>query len=151
VSDLIGRGTVIDDILADYFPEESRAGVLGQLVEDEQTLLLAALLVEQRGEPVDQDTTGSREAEYLSRELTATAEEDSTSWDWTASTVVLYGFDEPIDIAFKSPGQPDRIIPVTPSEAPFSLAPPGGLDTSEVWYSLGDGASSDTQFTLLAL
>jgi hypothetical protein len=150
-TDLFGQGTPIDDVLAHYFPAGDRAGTLGQLVEDEQTLLLAALLMEMRGDSIDVDTTGDETAEYVSRTVTVTDSEDSESWDFTADTVVVWGFDEPVTIAFKAQNTNDREIPLTTGQDPFSLSPPGGLSTSEVWFKLGSGVAGDTTINLLAL
>ncbi|NLV08729.1 hypothetical protein GOC74_02095 [Halomicrobium mukohataei] len=148
---LIGSDTPVDDLLGEYFPGAPN-NLLYEVFEDETNALLAALLMEMRGDDIDQGTSGETEARYYSEPGVVVDEEieDTVRWDFAASTVVLYGFDEPIVIGMQSPNKANREIPLSPSEAPFSLSQPGGIDTSTVWYRLQEGAAS-TSLNVLAL
>ena len=146
---IIGAETPIDDLIREYFPETPNS-MLYELFESDHAMLTAALLMEMRGERAEDDRDGAAEAVYSSlpnQDVTET--EQSVSWGFSASTVVIWGFDENVDIAFKDTNKGDRRIPLTPSEAPFSLSPPGGLDASKVWYQT-QGAVS-TSLNVLAL
>ncbi len=149
---LIGTDTPIDDLLEQYFPGAPR-NLLYEAFEDETNALLAALLMEMRGDDVDQDVSGETEAVYHSNAgipVTSTSEE-TEEWDFMADTVVVYGFDAPLTVAFKSPNKTDRDIPLTSTEAPFSLSPPGGVSTSKLWYRKTTESAADTTLNVLAL
>ena len=149
---LIGSETPIDDLLDQYFPGAPPT-LLYEAFESEQSALLAALLMEMRGDDVDQDVSGDSEAVYVSKPgVTVTGiEEDNVEWNFSADTVVVYGFDEPIAIAYKSQNKADRLIPLSPAEAPFSLSPPGGLGASTLWYRKQNEGAADTSLNVLAL
>lgn len=146
---LIGSETPIDDLIAEYFGEIPD-NVLYDLAEDEGTALLACLLMEMRGEQTDE--TDDAQATYYSAEgVTVTStEENSVGWDYAADSVMIYGFDAPLYVAFKDASNTDREIPLSPDNAPFTLAPSGGLGTSEMWYRKQTSDGSDTSFNLVA-
>lgn len=149
---LIGTDTPIDDLLEQYFPGAPR-NLLYEAFESETNALLAALLMEMRGEDVDQDVTGDSEAVYYSEPNVAVdgIEEGTVEWNFSADTVVVYGFDAPVALAYKAPNKGDRLIPLSPSESPFSLSPPGGLKASTLWYRKQNESDADTTLNVLAL
>jgi hypothetical protein len=149
---LIGTESPIDDLLDQYFPG-APSNLLYEAFEDETNALLAALLMEMRGDDVDQDVSGDSEAVYFSRPGVAveSVEEQTVEWDFSADTVVVYGFDAPLTIAYKAPNKGDRFIPLSPTESPFSLSPPGGLAASTLWYRKQTESDADTTLNVLAL
>ncbi|WP_058992720.1 hypothetical protein [Haloarcula sp. CBA1127] len=149
---LIGADTPIDDLLEQYFPGAPR-NVLYEAFEDETNALLAALLMEMRGDDIDQNVSGNSEAVYYSEPGVPVddTDEETVSWDFAADTVVVYGFDSPIVVAFKATNKADRFIPLTPSDAPFSLSPPGGLGASKLWYRKMTEGDASTSLNVLAL
>jgi len=149
---LIGTDTPIDALLAQSFPGAPR-NLLYEAFENETNALLAALLMEMRGDDVDQDVTGESEAVYYSEpdvDVTGT-DEDTVSWEFSADTVVVYGFDAPISVAFKDENKGDRAIPLTVTQEPFTLSPPGGLKASKMWYRKQDNSDPDTTLNVVAL
>ena len=147
---LIGAETPIDDLLEQYFPGRPKSQ-LYQVFESEQSALMAALLMELRGDDIDQDTSGSEEAVYFSMAGVAVeGEEQSVAWNFAADTVVIYGFDATLAVAFKSPNKANRLIKLQPDDAPFSLSPPGGLKAGQVWYRKMNDTDADTSFNVLA-
>jgi len=149
---LVGSGTPIDDLLEQYFPGAPR-NLLYESFENETNALLAALLMEIRGDDVDQDVSGDSEAVYFSRPSVAveSVEEQTVEWDFSADTVVVYGFDAPLTIAYKAPNKGDRFIPLSPAASPFSLSPPGGLAASTLWYRKQTESDANTTLNVLAL
>jgi len=147
---LIGAETPIDDLLEQYFPGRPKSQ-LYQVFESEQAALMAALLMELRGDDIDQDTSGSEEAVYFSEAGVAVeGEEQSVEWNFSADTVVIYGLDTTLAVAFKSPNKANRLIKLQPDDAPFSLSPPGGLKAGQVWYRKMNDTDADTSFNVLA-
>jgi len=149
---LIGSDTPIDDLLRQYFPGVPE-NLLYELFENETNALLAALLMELRGDDVDQDVTGDSEAVYYSEpgvEVTST-NEDTVEWDFSADTVIVYGFDAPVSVAFKGPNKADRSIQLTTTQEPFTLSPPGGLKASKLWYRKQTDSGEDTTLNVVAL
>jgi len=147
---LIGAETPIDDLLEQYFPGRPKSQ-LYQVFESEQAALMAALLMELRGDDIDQDTSGSEEAVYFSEAGVAVeGEEQSVEWNFSADTVVIYGFDATLAVAFKSSNKANRLIKLQPEDAPFSLSPPGGLGAAQVWYRQLNDTDADTSFNVLA-
>lgn len=148
---LIGADTPIDDLLAQYFPDRP-SSELYQAFESEQSALMAALLMEMRGDDIDQDVTGQQEAVYFSEPGVEvdSIEEDTVDWQFSADSVVLYGFDATMAVAFKAANKGNRLITLDPDDAPFSLSPPGGLRASQVWYRKKNATDADTSFNLLA-
>jgi hypothetical protein len=147
---LIGAETPIDDLLEQYFPGRPKSQ-LYQVFESEQAALMAALLMELRGDDIDQDTSGSEEAVYFSEAGVAVeGEEQSVEWNFSADTVVIYGFDATLAVAFKSSNKANRLIKLQPDDAPFSLSPPGGLKAGQVWYRKMNDTDADTSFNVLA-
>jgi|GEM_PF-3029670 len=138
---LIGSETPIDSLIAEYFGDVPD-NVLYDLIEDEGTALLACLLMEMRGQRIENDTAEATydafeglEAEYPDTDIgeTATPIESEVEWGYPAGSVVIYNLDKPLYVAFKEGGT-NRFVPVGPEDTPFSLAPPGGLDASQMWY-----------------
>jgi len=149
---LIGSETPIDDLLEQYFPGAPR-NLLYEAFESETNALLAALLMEMRGDDVDQDVTGDEEAVYYSEPGVAVEDvaQDTVEWNFSADTVVLYGFNAPVTVAYKAPNKENRLIPLSPSESPFSLSPPGGLSASTLWYRKQTESDANTTLNVLAL
>lgn len=151
---LVGSETPIDDLLAQYFPGRPNS-VMYDLFESEQTALLAALLMELRGDDVDQTVTGDSEPVYYSTgedPITVdSAEEDTVEWDFTASTAILYGFDQPIHVAYKAPNKPNRIVALTQRDSPFTLSGVDGINASQLYYRLPEEGATPTSFNLIAV
>lgn len=149
---LIGADTAVDDLLAQYFPGRPN-NLVYEAFESEQSALMAALLMEMRGDDIDQDVSGDKESTYYCEANIPvdSVEEETEQWDFTADTVVVFGFDAPIAIAYKDSNKSNRTIPLTPSEAPFSLSPPGGLGASQLWFSKQSKSDTDTTINVLAL
>jgi hypothetical protein len=148
---LIGSETPIDDLLDQYFPGAPE-NLLYEAFESEQAALMAALLMEMRGDDVDQDVSGDSEAVYFSEAGVAVEgiEEQSVAWNFSADTVVIYGFDATLAVAFKAPNKANRLIKLQPDDAPFSLSPPGGLGAAQVWYRKLNDTDANTSFNVLA-
>ncbi|ELZ22400.1 hypothetical protein C475_17848 [Halosimplex carlsbadense 2-9-1] len=145
---LIGSETPIDDLIAEYFGEGPNS-LLYEVAEDEGTALLACMLMEMRGQRGEE---ADAEAAYYSETdvSVSTTDEKSIAWDYSASSVLIYGFDAPITVAFKPRKRADRDIPLTSAEAPFSVAPPGGLGASELYYRKTSESASNTSFNMVA-
>jgi hypothetical protein len=144
----IGTDTVLDRLLAEYYPSTPNS-ILYELFENETAMLLGALLMEQRGATGDNQTGAS----YYSTETPLAVDsvkEEKESWDFPAQAVTVHGFDEPINLAFSEPGTSDRVIPLKPSQSPFKLSPPNGVGAEAVWYSKQDTSDADTQISVLA-
>ncbi|DAC85275.1 hypothetical protein [Natrinema versiforme] len=151
----IGPDSQVERILDDYglgatsWPDD--------LVENDTDRLLLALLLEQRGqnalEALDTADDDSREAGYFVTEdalpVTST-DEEKLNWGFSADSVTVWGFDEPLNIAFRSEGE-YRKIPLQPSESPFTVAPEGGIDASSAWIRKMSSDASDTTVKVLAL
>lgn len=147
-SSTIGPGSQVEQILAKYglkatsWPDD--------LVENDTDRLLLAILLEQRGEnaleALDTDDDDSQEAAYFVTEdpLPVTeAEEDRLKWGFPATSVTVWGFDEPIYVAFRSEGD-YRKIPLDPSDAPYHAGPEGGLGASAAWIRKRSSETADT-------
>jgi hypothetical protein len=149
---LIGTETPVDDLLQQYFPGRPQSA-LYQAFESEQAALMAALLMEMRGDGIAEDATRDAEAVYYSEPNVAvdTVEESSVEWDFRADSVVLYGFDAPVAVAFKSPNKQNRLIMLSPNDAPFSLSVSGGLGADTVYYRKQTASDADTTMNVLAL
>lgn len=149
---LIGAETPVDDLLEQYFPGRPKNS-LYQAFESEQAALMAAMLMEMRGDDVDQDVGGQEEAVYHSKPgiPVDSVQEDKHEWDFSADTVVVYGFDSPVAVAYKAPNKDNRLIPLTTTQEPFTLSPPGGLGASTLWYRKMNEDDSDTSLNIIAL
>ncbi len=147
---IVGTGTPVDAVLSEYLPERPD-NLLYQAFESETNALLFALLMEHRGDRNPDDA--AEEAVYhagMGIDVD-TDEEDTVEWDFPASAVTVYGFDEPVSVAFKGPNTDDREIKLGPSQAPFSLAPEGGLRASKLWYRKPNNTTNDTTINVVAL
>jgi hypothetical protein len=144
----IGPDSPIDELLADYFGELPE-GWAYELFEDETNALLAALLIEQSGRNPSETASNLDAVYYSSGEdgLDVTDEEQSKDWDFTATSVALWGWEEPILVAFKDQNRKDRWIPLPKNRATLSFE----TTASEVWYTLQDGAQADTTLNVLAV
>ncbi|SES70195.1 hypothetical protein [Natrinema hispanicum] len=151
----IGPNSQVERILSKYGLEATSWG--DDLLEDDTNRLLLALLLEQRGEnaleAIDHQPDDNQEAGYFVTEeplpVVSTGEE-RLNWQFPAKSVTIWGFDEPVYVAFRSEGD-YRKIPLTPSESPFTIAPEGGLDASSVWIRKPSDSSNDTEIKVLAL
>jgi len=146
---LIGPDSPIDQLLAEYFGELPEGWVY-EAFESEQSALLAALLIEQQGGSTSQESESNAEAVYYSSGesgLTVTTNEQSESWDFTATSVVVWGWSEDILVSFKGPNRTDREIPLAASRESLSL----DVRTSEVWYRRQSSATADTNINVLAV
>lgn len=145
----VGTNTYIDLLLAEYQPDEvSQQGIVGELFEDETNALLYAVLKELRGERAAATSgsgPGKNNVTYTVKEETVdNTEPDKIEWNWPANTVLVYGFDAAINIAF----QKDENIPLAAEYDPFTLGPDNGLGATELWYSKQSGAA-DTSITVV--
>jgi hypothetical protein len=100
-----------------------------------------------------EESGGGDKAEYFSkpRVTVDSTEEDSVEWEFNAETVVVWGITSEVELAFKQEDEDNRLIPVTGSDSPFSLSPPGGLGAKKLWYSKPDSSVNDTEMNILAL
>ena len=153
----IGPNSQVERILAKYGLEATSWG--DDLVENDTNRLLLALLLEQRGEnaleALNTEADDSQEAGYFVTEeplpvVSENEDDHHLNWQFPAKSVTIWGFDEPIYVAFRSEGD-YRKIPLTPSESPFTVAPEGGLDASSVWIRKPNSSTNDTQVKILAL
>ncbi|WP_306056967.1 hypothetical protein [Natronococcus wangiae] len=154
----IGTNSPIDALLTQYFP--GRDGLLHQLLEDENAALQAAMLVElQRmngNDPLEarDDRPDQQQAEYFVTEqpmpVTSVSESDQhINWGFPARSVTVWGFDEPIYVAFRESGD-NRKIPLDPSDSPYHEAPEGGLHASAIWVRKASEDSNDTTVKIKA-
>lgn len=156
----VGTNTKFDRVLEQYFTGR-QGDVLQQLAENETDALLLAILLElqeQNGnnefDAPTEERPDQHEADYFATEeplpIESTNEADHTlNWGFPATSVTIWGFNEPIYVAFRSNGE-NRKVPLEPSDAPFTAAPEGGLDTSEVRVRKPSSDSADTQVKIMA-
>lgn len=151
---LIGTDTPIDDLLEQYFPGAPR-NLLYEAFESEEAALLAALLMEQRGDGADGESGGDSEAVYYSTETPITvdsaAEGEPVEFDFSASTVTVFGHDAPVQVAFKGTNKPDRLITLSPDTPSLELSGVNGLGASRMWVSKKDDDDPDTQVSAIAI
>ncbi|ELY68141.1 hypothetical protein C489_09065 [Natrinema versiforme JCM 10478] len=153
-SSTIGPDSPIERVLEDYGVGASSWSE--DLVESDTERLLLALLLEQRGEnaleAIDSGAEDTQEAAYFvteePRPVTST-EESRCKWGYPATSVTVWGFDEPIYVAFRSEGN-YRKIPLDPRDAPYNAGPEGGLGASAAWISKQSEGDSDTTVKLKA-
>lgn len=147
-SSTIGPDSQVERILQDY--GLSATSWPDDLVENDTDRLLLALLLEQRGESaleaINPESEDSQEAAYFVTEnplpVTST-DEERLKWGYPATSVTVWGFDEPIYVAFRSEGD-YRKIPLKPSDAPYHAGPEGGLGASAAWIRKQNEDSNDT-------
>ncbi|GAB7121221.1 hypothetical protein JCM9743_36930 [Natrinema sp. JCM 9743] len=72
-----------------------------------------------------------------------TTEENRLNWGFPATSVTVWGFDEPIYVAFRSEGN-YRKIPMAPADSPYHAGPEGGLGASAVWIRKQSSTTADT-------
>lgn len=156
-----GTNSKYDRILDEYFPER-QGDLLYQLVENETDTLLLAVLYElqelngnNRFEAPTANRPDQHEADYWATEeprwIDSTNESDHRiNWGFPATSVTIWGFDQPIYVSFRSNGD-NRRIPLEPQDAPFTVAPEGGLDSSLVRFRLPSKESDPTGVKVLAM
>ena len=150
----IGPDSQVERILAKYGLEATSWP--DDIVENDTDRLLLALLLEQRGEnaleALNPESEDSQEAAYFVTEsplpVTST-DEERLNWGFPASSVTIWGFTEPIYVAFRSEGD-FRKIPLEPGNAPYHEAPPGGLNASAAWIRKRSDDTNDTQVIVKA-
>jgi len=142
---LIGTETPVDDLLSQYFPGRPD-NLAYQVFESEQTALLAALLLEQQGGGGRGDEEVPADASYDAKTVAVDGKESKTKWGYQANTVLIMGFAEPLEVAFKQPGKRDRWIPLSASDHdPAEFSPGDGLGASRLWLrTQSDNADSLT-------
>ncbi|ELY99478.1 hypothetical protein [Natrialba asiatica] len=171
-SSTIGPNSPIEQVLADYGIDAS--SWTEDIVENDTERLLLALLLEQRGEnaveALNPESEDTQEAAYFVTEeplpVTST-EENRLKWGYPATSVTVWGFDEPIYVAFRSEfdepiyvafrsefdepiyvafrSEGDyRKIPLEPSGSPYHAGPEGGLGASAAWISKQSSETNDT-------
>ncbi|MGQ3412037.1 hypothetical protein ACT4ML_07205 [Natrinema sp. LN54] len=147
-SSTVGPNSPIERVLEDYGVGASSWGE--DLVENDTERLLLALLLEHRGEnaveALNPEAEDSQEAAYFVTEdplPVTTAEENRLKWGFPATSVTVWGFDEPIYVAFRSEGN-YRKIPLEPSDAPYHAGPEGGLGASAAWIRKQSSDTADT-------
>lgn len=155
-----GTNTKFDQVLEQYFPGR-QGDLIGQLAESETDALLLAILLElqeQGGnnewEAPNEQRPDQHQADYFVTEEPLPVEstnesEQKINWGFPATSVTVWGFDEPIYVAFRSNGD-DRKIPLDPADAPFTLAPEGGIETSLARFRLPTDSSTSTEVKILA-
>ncbi|ACV47831.1 hypothetical protein GBQ70_11710 [Halomicrobium sp. ZPS1] len=147
----VGPDSVIERVLSEY-------GIGADswhedLLESDTDRLLLALLLDQRGDQYLGETSTSDEPTYFVTEVPVAVDgvgQQSLDWGFPADTVTVWGFDGPVLVSFQQTGT-NREIPLTASEAPFSLSPPGGLNASKLWYRKMTESDADTTLKVLAL
>lgn len=99
-----------------------------------------------------EESGGGEEAEYFSKPGISvdSTKENSVGWDFKAETVVVWGITSPVELAFKQGDEDNRLIPLTQSDSPFSISPPGGLGAERLWYKMQNDGDSTT-LNVLAL
>ncbi|WP_254763352.1 hypothetical protein [Natrinema marinum] len=153
-SSTFGPDSQVERILAKYGLEATSWP--DDLVENDTNRLLLAQLLEQRGEnaleAIDHQSEDSQEAPYFVTEeplpVTST-DEERLNWGFSATSVTIWGFTEPIYVAFRSEGD-YRKIPLEPGNAPYHEAPEGGLGASSVWIRKRSDSTNDTQVIVKA-
>lgn len=147
-SSTIGPNSPIEQVLADYGIDAS--SWTEDIVESDTERLLLALLLEQRGEnaveALNPESEDTQEAAYFVTEEplpVTTTEENRLKWGYPATSVTVWGFDEPIYVAFRSEGD-YRKIPLEPSDSPYHAGPEGGLGASAAWISKQSSETNDT-------
>ncbi|AFO58418.1 MULTISPECIES: hypothetical protein [unclassified Natrinema] len=153
-SSTVGPNSPIERVLADYGVDASSWGE--DFLEDDTERLLLALLLEHRGEnaveALNPESDDNREAAYFVTEeplpVTAT-DEERLNWGFPATSVTIWGFTEPIYVAFRSDGD-FRKIPLEPGNAPYHEAPQGGLGASSAWIRKRSDDTNDTQVIVKA-
>lgn len=152
--------TAVDHLLDPYFPQRS-GDLLYQLFEDETQSLLAAILmemqIENRGDAgfPTEDRPDQQEANYFVTEAplavdTHDESEGILNWGFPATQVTLWGFDQPIYVSFRQSGD-NRKIPLEEENAPFTVAPEGGLDASAMSVRKRSEDDDDTQILVMAM
>lgn len=153
--------TKYDQVLDQYFPER-RNDLLYQLVENQTDTLLLAILfrLEQMDDGTDpmvptEDRPDQQEADLHVTEdpmpVTSHREgEQVLNWGFPATSVTVWGFDEPIRVAFESSGDRRR-VPMHPEYEPFTFAPEGGFGASEARVRKWSEDSEDTTVMILAV
>ncbi|NLV09357.1 hypothetical protein GOC74_05360 [Halomicrobium mukohataei] len=147
----VGPDSVIERVLSEY--NIGADSWHEDLFESDTDRLLLALLLEQRGEQYLGETSTSDEPTYFVTEEPVSVDsvnQQGLDWGFPADTVTVWGFDEPVLVSFQQTGT-NREIPLTAAEAPFSLSPPGGLNTSKLWYRQMTESAADTTLKVLAL
>lgn len=96
-----------------------------------------------------------QEPRYFSTEDPITVPTDlekKVEWGFRASTVILYSFDEAIDLAFVPASESDRRIPLDPAagDEPFEVSPSDGIQAQELYLKTQDEVSVTTQINILA-
>ncbi|OAQ52117.1 hypothetical protein HTG_14130 [Natrinema mahii] len=153
-SSTVGPNSPIERVLEDYGVGASSWGE--DLVESDTERLLLALLLEHRGEnaveALNPEADDSQEAAYFVTETpiaVTSTDENRLNWGFPASSVTIWGFTEPIYVAFRSDGD-YRKIPLEPGNAPYHEAPPGGLGASSAWIRKRSDDTNDTQVIVKA-
>lgn len=150
----IGPNSQVERILEEYgldatsWPDD--------LIESDTERLLLALLLEQRGEnaleAMDSQSGDNQEAAYFVTEdplVVDSTDESRLKWGFPATSVTIWGFSEPIYVAFRSEGD-YRKIPLSPSDSPYHEAPEGGLGASSAWISKQSSDTNDTKVIVKA-
>ncbi|QCC57876.1 hypothetical protein NP511_04890 [Natrinema thermotolerans] len=147
-SSTVGPNSPIERVLEDYGVGASSWGE--DLVESDTERLLLALLLEHRGEnaveALNPESEDSQEAAYFVTEnplVVDSIDENRLNWGYPATSVTVWGYDEPIYVAFRSEGD-YRKIPLEPGDAPYHAAPEGGLGASSAWIRKQSEDTNDT-------
>jgi len=124
-----GPNTYIDRVLAEYQPGDvAQQGWVGEIFEDETNALLAALLMELRG---DNTTAGPAEPEYSVKSVSVeSSSRERVEWGFDAHSVVVHQIDDLIDISF----QKDEPITVTENTEPLVLEFGDRTECTKLWY-----------------
>ncbi|QFU83393.1 hypothetical protein [Natronorubrum aibiense] len=144
----IGPNSQVERILSKYGLEATSWP--DDILEDDTNRLLLALLLEQRGEnaleAINPESDDSQEAAYFVTEEplpVTTTDENRLKWEFPATSVTIWGFDEPIYVAFRSEGD-YRKIPLSPADSPYHAGPEGGLGASAAWIRKQSSDTADT-------
>ena len=158
------RDKEIDELAAEYLPHGS-PGLVEDLMQSDQTLLLYAVLRELRalrqdrtgGRPIgvvldqqESDETNQQANLYANSDVLVTsADQEAVEFGFAAKAVLVWGWGEDITLAFKKSGN-DRKINLAASKSSFSIGGDVTLGASKMWYSKQNGGDPDTTLKVVA-
>jgi len=149
-----GRGTAIFDVAGGTIEATVRAnGTVEKnepvVVMDEENEVRPSTGVGETLNVRVQGRQGGESRGYYSTEepiAVDSVQEDSIEWDFLSEEVAVYGFDQPIYIAFNDPENNNRLIPLDANDESFSM----GIATRKLWYRLPSGSSTPTSIRVIA-
>jgi hypothetical protein len=158
------RDQAIDELAAEYLPG-GPPGMVEDLIQSDQTLLLYAVLRELRalrqdrtgGRPIgvvldqqESDETNQEANLYANSDVQVTgADQEAVEFGFASKAVLVWGWDQDITIAFQKSGS-NREIDLAASKSSFSIGGDVDLGASRMWYSKQNGGDPDTTLKVVA-